>query len=146
MPYPLYTAHPTSQRLPTAYMLLEYIGPSTGQMLSRTWEKHRNDPFWRQKLFRGIARLILSLACIPQPRIGSFQFHSDGVTLTNRPLPCSVIILENDGAPRTIQRNETYTCTEPFVVDEKKQHIRSISQGGLRTVNHVGSTLLAIDS
>lgn len=113
-----YTAHPTSQRLPTAYMLLEYIGSNTGQMLSNTWEKHRNDPLRRQKLFRGMARLILSLACIPQPRIGSFQFNIDGtVTLTNRPLPCSVIVLENDGAPRSIQRNETYTCTEPFVAD-----------------------------
>ena len=37
--------------------------------------------------------------------------------MTNRLLPCSVIILENDGTPRTIQRNETYTCTEPFVAD-----------------------------
>jgi len=65
-----------------------------------------------------MARLILSLACIPQPRIGSFQFQPDGtITLTNRPLPCSVIILENDGAARTIQRNETYTCAEPFVAD-----------------------------
>jgi hypothetical protein len=46
-----YTAHPTSQRYSTAYMLLEYIGPNTGQMLSSTWEKHRNDPLRRQKLF-----------------------------------------------------------------------------------------------
>jgi hypothetical protein len=107
-------------------MLLEYIGPNTGQMLSSTWEKHRNDPFRRQKLFRGMARLILSLASIPQPRIGSFQFHTNGtITLTNRPLPCSVIILENDGAPRTIQRNETYTYTEPFVADILTLHDNS---------------------
>lgn len=93
-----YTAHSTSQRLPTAYMLLEYIGPNTGKMLSNTWEKHRNDPMRRQNLFRGMSRLILSLARIPQHRIGSFQFQTDGtITLTNRPLPCSVIILENDG-------------------------------------------------
>ncbi|PVH73959.1 hypothetical protein DL98DRAFT_519593 [Cadophora sp. DSE1049] len=38
-----YTAHTTSQRLSAAYMLLEYIGLNTGQMLSNTWEKHRND-------------------------------------------------------------------------------------------------------
>jgi hypothetical protein len=121
-----YTADPTSQRLSTAYMILEYIGPNTGQMLSSTWEKHRNDPFRRQKLFRGMARLMLSLANIPQPRIGSFQFHPDGtITLTNRPLPCSVIILENDGALRTIQRNETYTCTELFVADMLTLHENS---------------------
>ncbi|KAH8593060.1 hypothetical protein B0O99DRAFT_715281 [Bisporella sp. PMI_857] len=107
-----YTAYSDSQQLPTAYLLPEYVGPSTGQMLSNTWEKHRNDPFRKQKLFRGMARLILSLTHIPQPRINSFQFYKDGaISLINRLLLCSVIIFENDGAPRTIQRNETYTCT-----------------------------------
>ncbi|KFZ00904.1 hypothetical protein V501_10365 [Pseudogymnoascus sp. VKM F-4519 (FW-2642)] len=33
-----YTAHPTSQRLSAAYMILEYISPDMGQMLSSTWE------------------------------------------------------------------------------------------------------------
>lgn len=69
---------------------------------------------------------MLSLANIPQPRIGSFQFHADGtITLTNRLLPCSVVILENEGARRTIQRNETYTCTEPFVADMLTLHENS---------------------
>lgn len=124
--YPIlshYTPCPIIQRLPTAYMLLEYISPNTGQMLSNTWETHRNDPIRMQRLFRGMARLILSLASIPQPRIGSFQFHVDGtISLTNRPLHCSTLILENDGARRTIQRNETYTCTEPFVADMLTLH------------------------
>lgn len=107
-------------------MILEYISPDTGQMLSNSWEKHRNDPFCRQNLFRDMARLMLSLANIPQPRIGSFQFHTDGtITLTNRPLHCSVVILENDGALRTIPRNETYTCTEPFVADMLTLHENS---------------------
>jgi hypothetical protein len=73
-----------------------------------------------------MSRLMLSLASIPQPRIGSFQFNLDGtITLTNRPVPCAAIILENDGAPRTIQRNETYTCTEPFVADMLALHENS---------------------
>lgn len=121
-----YTAHPTSQRLSAAYMILEYISPDMGQLLSSTWDKHQNDPSRRQKFFRGMARLMLSLANIPQSRIGSFQFHANGtITLTNRPLPCSVVILENEGAPRTIQRNETYTCTEPFVADMLTFHENS---------------------
>ena len=99
-------------------MVLEYIDSGTGQMLSKTWSAQREDPARRQKLFLGMARLILSLARIPQPRIGSFQFHDDcTVTLTNRPLTCTMIILENEGTPRTIQRGDTYTCTEPFVSD-----------------------------
>ncbi|KAH8593123.1 hypothetical protein B0O99DRAFT_653521 [Bisporella sp. PMI_857] len=60
----------------------------------------------------------LSLARIPQPRIGSFRFHDNGtITLTNRPLTCSIIVLENDGTPRTIPRNNTYPSTEPFIAD-----------------------------
>ena len=113
-----YAFSPTCLRLPTAYMLLEHIGPDIGEELSDTWNRNRKDPVRRQNLFRGMARIILSLARIPQPRIGSFQFHNNGtITLTNRPLLCSVIILENDGASRTISRNETYTSTEPFVAD-----------------------------
>lgn len=97
-------------------------------MLSSTWEKHRHDPFHRQKLFRGMARLTLSLANIPQPRIGSFQFHTDGtITLTNRPLLCSLIILENDGALRTIQRNETYTCFSWLGLVELLEYQRALS-------------------
>lgn len=107
-------------------MILEHISPDTGQMLSNTWKKYRNDPFRRQNLFRGMARSMLSLANIPQPRIGSFQFSDDGtITLTNLPLLCSVVILENESAPRSIQRNETYTCTEPFVSDILTLHENS---------------------
>ncbi|PNY27693.1 Uncharacterized protein TCAP_02379 [Tolypocladium capitatum] len=70
------------------------------------------------RLFRGISRSMLSLARIPQPQIASFRFHDDGtVTLTNRPLTCSMMILENDGTPRTMERNSIYLSTEPFIAD-----------------------------
>jgi hypothetical protein len=99
-------------------MILEFIELSTGQMLSNTWHEHRDDPTRKQNLFRGIARLMLSFARVPQARIGSFQFDDDGtVALTNRPLSCSTMILEDDGAPRTMQTNDTYVCTDAFVSD-----------------------------
>lgn len=92
-------------------------------MLSNTLNVHREDPTRKQNLFRGMARLILSLARIPQPRIGSFRFHNDGtVTLTNRPLSCTTVILENDGVPRIMERNDTYTCTEAYVSDMLTLH------------------------
>ncbi len=70
-----------------------------------------------------MARMMLSLARIPQPRIGSFRFHDDGtITLTNRPLTCSIMRLENDGTPRTIQRDDTYLCVEPFLSDLSAFH------------------------
>lgn len=61
---------------------------------------------------------MLSLARIPQPQIGSFRFHNNGtITLTNRPLHCAIMILENDGTPRTVQTSDTYPSTEAFVAD-----------------------------
>jgi len=61
---------------------------------------------------------MFSLSRIPQPKIGSFQFCNDGtITLTNRPLICAVMILENEGTPMTMQRETTYASTEPFIAD-----------------------------
>lgn len=127
--YPIlscYLATSTHDHLPTAYMLLEYIDSTTGQMLSNTWDLHRNDQTRRTRLFRGMAHIISSLARIPQPRIASFDLNSDGtITLTSRPQICSIIMLENEGAHRTIQRNETYTSIEPFVADMLSLHDNS---------------------
>ncbi|KAM0364097.1 hypothetical protein ACHAO7_010087 [Fusarium culmorum] len=83
----------------------------------------RHDSDRRKRLFRGVARAMLSLARVPQPRIGSFQFHDDCyIRLTNRPLTCTMMIFENDGAPRAIERTETYSCTEPFAADMISYH------------------------
>ncbi len=112
-----YTSHPAglNSRLSTAYILLEHIGPETGQMLSNTWNKQRQEPERRQRLFQGLARIMFSLARVPQPRIGAFQFHDDGaVTLTNRPLTCTTMILENDNTPRTIGQHETFAYADAF--------------------------------
>ncbi|POR34351.1 Uncharacterized protein TPAR_05431 [Tolypocladium paradoxum] len=107
-----------SHQMCSAYMVLEYLGPETGQMLSDTFDTYREDEAQRQRLFRGMSRIMLSLARIPQAHIGSFQFNDNGtVTLTNRPLSCSMMILENDGATRAIQRNDTFSCTDAFVSD-----------------------------
>lgn len=104
-------------------MVLEYLGPETGQMLSDTFDIHREDQARRQRLFRGISQILLSLARIPQAQIGSFQFNANGiVSLANRPLSCSMMILENDGATRTIQRNDTFSCTDAFVSDTLTFH------------------------
>jgi hypothetical protein len=67
-------------------MILEYIGPDTGQMLSSSWEKHRNDPFRRQNLFRGMARLMLSLAKI----LSLESAHSSLVSLVSLVSPVNV--------------------------------------------------------
>ncbi|KAM7212978.1 hypothetical protein V8F06_011632 [Rhypophila decipiens] len=110
---------PTSgYQLPTAHMLLEHIGPGIGEMLSNTWDAERNNPVKRHTLLRGLAMLLVSLARVPQPRIGSFRFNDDcTVSLSNRPLTCSVMLWENSNMPRTIERDCTYSCANPYVSD-----------------------------
>lgn len=104
--------------LQTGYIVLDYIEPKVGKMLSTTWEMHRNDAERRQTLFRGLSRLMLTVARLPLPRIGSWHFHDDGtITLSNRPLTCNLVIIENNGAPRIIQPGDTYTCVEPYIWD-----------------------------
>ena len=104
------------QRLPNAYLILEHLGPDVGQTLSNTFALHREDEDRRARLFKGLSRIMLSLAKIPQTRIGSFKFHSNGtITLTNRPLSFSMMISENDGARRTMEKHETFSCTDAYV-------------------------------
>lgn len=79
-------------------------------MLSHTWTRHMQDTSRQARLFQGMVRIMLSLARLPQPHIGSFQFNtSDGtVALSNRPLTCTMMIFENSGTPRTIQPDQVY--------------------------------------
>ncbi|KAG9257393.1 uncharacterized protein F5Z01DRAFT_694605 [Emericellopsis atlantica] len=123
-----YIPHTSPYRLSTAYMILEDVGADKSQMLSNTWAKHRDDPMRRRNLYHGLAKTMLSLASIPQPRIGAFRFHADGIiTLSNRPITTSIAILENDGAPRCIPRDRTYAATESYVSDMMTFHDHRLS-------------------
>ncbi|POR33381.1 Aminoglycoside phosphotransferase [Tolypocladium paradoxum] len=113
-----FAPNPSKYCLPIPYMILEYVTSETGQTLSDTWDQHRQDPTRLRTLCQGLARIMLSLSRIPQPRIGSFRFNDDGtITLTNRPLLSSTMILESEGTPRTTWTNQTYACVDPFVAD-----------------------------
>lgn len=110
-------------QLSSQYMLIEYIPPETGRMLSSTWKSQKNDPSRRKNLFQGLARIMISMSRIPQPRIGSFQFNDDcTVSLTGRPASAAATLLENGGAERSIGSKQTYTCTEPYVSDVISLH------------------------
>ncbi|KPM34278.1 hypothetical protein AK830_g12290 [Neonectria ditissima] len=131
-----YTYNPADEIFTSAYTLLEYIGPETGEMLQNTWEKHRGDPTKREKLFCGMAKIILSLARIPQSKIGSFQFnHNSTITLSNRALSCSIAILENEGAERILKKSDTHASTDAFLSDMITFH----DQRFLRQPNAINS-------
>jgi hypothetical protein len=58
-----------------------------GGPLSSTFNDYRHDEMRRNNLYRGISRILLDLAKVPLPRIGSWKMDGRGViSLTNRPL------------------------------------------------------------
>ncbi|KAG5949017.1 hypothetical protein E4U53_006079 [Claviceps sorghi] len=123
-----YVPHPSQHRFFTAYMVLEDVSADGSRMLYETWAKKRDDVRLRQNLLRDHAKLVISLARVPQPRIGSFRFHSDGtITLSNRPLSSTLAILENDGAPRVIPRDRTYTTPQLYISDMLSFHAGRLS-------------------
>lgn len=87
-------------------------------MLSESWETLRHDLGRRAVLFRDLSRTILSLGRVSFPRIGSLTIDNYGiVSLTNRPLTCTLQQLENLGIPTDIPRSQTYPTTDAYFSD-----------------------------
>ena len=94
-------------------------------MLSESWEEKQQDKSRRVNLFKDLSRIVLSLGRIPLPRIGSFTLDDHGVlSLTNRPLTLRLHDIENEGVPTNIRRTDTYTSTEPYMLDLLEYHAR----------------------
>lgn len=109
--------------LDTPYLVIEYITPSRGTMLSETWEEGRSNPTLRANLFHGLSRIMLNLARIPLPRIESFSLDKNGcLSLSNRPLTLEIQQLENEKIPVDIRRDSTHTSVESFVHDTFSLH------------------------
>lgn len=100
------------------YILIEYIDPSRGKMLSDTWENGRHDRDLRTNLFRGLSRIMLALTRTPLQRIGSFIVDDTGhLRLGNRPLTLQMPILENERIPVDIPRHTTYSRADSYIND-----------------------------
>ncbi|KAH1303619.1 hypothetical protein KXX47_008709, partial [Aspergillus fumigatus] len=115
-----YVQHQTKDQnvLGTPYLLIEYIDPMRGKMLSETWEEGRHNTTLRTNLFRGLSRIMLTLARIPLPKIGSFTLDEKGyLSLNNRPLTLEIHQLENEHIPVDMPRNATYATVDSYVND-----------------------------
>lgn len=87
-------------------------------MVVHNWDDKLEDPICRKRLLTGMTKIILEMAKVPQPKIGSFRFNNDcTISLDSRAMFAATAILEGQGTPRTIAEGHTYTCTEPFVAD-----------------------------
>lgn len=92
-------------------------------MLSETWERGRLDPKLRANLFHGLSRIMLNLARIPLPQIGSFILDEHGyLHLGNRPLTLEIQQLENESIPVDIHRDTTHVSVESYVNDILAMH------------------------
>lgn len=119
-------------RLRLGYTLLEHIGPDVGLPLSATWKQQQQNKqpasnhqhLRRHNLYRSISHIMLSLARLPQQRIGSFSFNPVDCTvaLTNRPLTCAMVQLETAGATRTVPPAQTFDRADVYVADMLTLH------------------------
>lgn len=96
---------------------MEYIEGPGLSLLSRHWpgQDHMGDRQRRANFFRDLSRVILNLARVPFPRIGSLCLDHRGVVqLGNRPLNFRLQQLENKAVPTEIDRATTYSSTEVY--------------------------------
>lgn len=113
---PPFFAHSRQDLAEVGYLLIEHVGE--GKMLSETWKERRGDQERRFNLFRDLSRIILSLAKLPLPRIGSWTMDNHGIlSLANRPLTFQLQQLENLNIPTGIPRDLTYTSAVPYFLD-----------------------------
>lgn len=96
---------------------MEYIEGPGLSLLSEHWagQDQQQDRQRRANFFRDLSRIILSLARVPFPRIGSLVLdHHGTVQLRNRPLNFRLQQLENKSVPTDIDRDTTYDSTEVY--------------------------------
>ena len=96
---------------------MEYIEGPGLSLLSEHWacQDPQRDRQRRAKFFRDLSRVILSLARVPFPRIGSLLLDHQGIVrLENRPLNFRLQQLENKGVPTDIDRDMTYSSIEAY--------------------------------
>lgn len=104
--------------LEAGFILIEYIDPSRGKMLSESWDEGRHNIQLRKNLFHGLSRTLLALTRTPLPQIGSFTLDSNGhLRLNNRPLTLRIHQLENERIPVDISRNTTHASVDSYIND-----------------------------
>ncbi|KAJ0424772.1 hypothetical protein BJY00DRAFT_298786 [Aspergillus carlsbadensis] len=100
-----------------AYMLIDWIDNEDEQVLSNVFRAPHTEE-QTQNLYQSMAKIIVSLAKVPQPRIGSWTISDDGrLSLSNRPLFCHLQELENMNISSGMARNTTYTSADTFCLD-----------------------------
>ncbi|TQV94795.1 Aminoglycoside phosphotransferase [Cordyceps javanica] len=94
------------------------ISCAHGERLDVSWRDHCHDRSHRANLFRGLARIAVSMNAVPQPRLGSFSLQPDDtIALSNRPLNMYMHMAENEGVPLGMPRQQTYGEVDSYIAD-----------------------------
>lgn len=128
--------HPCSRfaDLDIGYLLIQTI--TSGGTLSDSWDEKRDDVRLLENLQRGLARIMLSLARVPLPRIGAFRLDDNGyLQLDNRPLNVMFAMHENEGIPLDISRHTTFSSADDFIL----QHLAAFDNRLLYQQNAITS-------
>lgn len=97
---------------------MEYIEGPGLSLLSQHWagQDQQQDRERRANFFHDLSRIMLALARVPFPRIGSLVLDHRGVVhLGNRPLNFRLQQLENKSVPTDIDRDKIYASTEAYI-------------------------------
>lgn len=98
-----FCTHSRSDLTDTGYLLLEWVG--NGKMLSSSWHEKMEDPERRRNLYHGLAKIMLRLANVPLPRIGSWTMDNNGdISLTNRPVFDLQMLWNRHAIPTEVMR------------------------------------------
>ena len=104
--------------LNVGYLIMDYIEPNQGKLLSEYWTDNSHEKERRMNFLRDLSYIMLSLAQFPFPKIGSLTITDNGLLqLYNRPLTFRLQQLENKGIPIGIRRTSTYFSTDSYLLD-----------------------------
>lgn len=99
------------------YLLVDWVENDEVQNLGTQFARPHTE-IQIQNLYRDMSRIMISLARLPQPRIGSWTVDNAGrLSLSNRPMLCHLHQLENWAIPSDIPRDRTYTNADGFYLD-----------------------------
>ncbi|KMU75971.1 hypothetical protein CISG_05456 [Coccidioides immitis RMSCC 3703] len=127
------------------YLLMDWIENDDLQMLSTKFSKPHT-VMQVENFYRGMSQIMISMARVSQPRIGSWTIDNRGqIALTNRPVLCHLHQLENWSIPSDIPRSRTYTSADSFYLDLLAGHDNRLRYQGNATTSEIDARGQATD-
>ncbi|CAD0099970.1 unnamed protein product [Aureobasidium mustum] len=126
-PYSTYTR---TKLTDVGYLLLEWV--PNGRTVTDSWLQIVPGNKRTANLYRGIARIMLDLANVPLPKIGSWTMDNKGVlTLTNQPLLDLTLLWNQYKVPTGISRSSgsSYDPSDEFNPERKRRRSSTHSIG-----------------